>query len=97
MEQWRWYESLLTNYQIILLSFYLLILGSDASIADLVGNYISEIEKLKAKLIESEQMFQQLKKSTANPPRNMLKQSNSYMECKELHKLQFICSSNIKS
>ena len=73
-----------TISQNIIFKKILLILGSDASIADLVGNYISEIEKLKAKLIESEQMFQQLKKSSVIPPRNMLKQSVSYMECKEI-------------
>lgn len=37
---------------------------SESSMTDLVRNYIGEIEKLKAKLIESEQMYQQLKKST---------------------------------
>jgi kinesin family protein 4/21/27 len=47
----------------------------DRSMTEMIGNYIAEIEKLKAKLIESEQMFQQLKKSQTNPPRNALKQS----------------------
>jgi kinesin family protein 4/21/27 len=46
---------------------------------EMVGNYISEIEQLKAKLIESEQMFQQLKKSQTSPPKNALKSSVSYM------------------
>lgn len=47
----------------------------DRSMTEMISNYIAEIEKLKAKLIESEQMFQQLKKSQTNPPRNALKQS----------------------
>lgn len=39
---------------------------------ELVGRYIKEIEKLKAKLIESEQMYQQLKKSTSSIRKNMI-------------------------
>ncbi len=53
--------------------------GGDRSMTEMIANYIAEIEKLKAKLIESEQMFQQLKKSQASPPRNALKQS-SYLD-----------------
>jgi kinesin family protein 4/21/27 len=52
--------------------------GSDSSMTEMVSNYIAEIEKLKAKLIESEQMFQQLKKSQAIPPKNALRTSDSY-------------------
>lgn len=33
---------------------------------DLIGGYLKEIEKLKARLIESEQMYQQLKKTVNN-------------------------------
>lgn len=36
---------------------------------ELIGRYLKEIEKLKARLIESEQMYQQLKKSTAQAAR----------------------------
>lgn len=32
---------------------------------ELIGKYLKEIEKLKARLIESEQMYQQVKKSMA--------------------------------
>lgn len=52
------------------------------AMSEMVSNYISEIEQLKAKLIESEQMFQQLKKSQASPPKNALKSSVSYMNGK---------------
>lgn len=48
--------------------------GSDTSMTEMVSNYIAEIEQLKAKLIESEQMFQQLKKQ-GSPPRNASKSS----------------------
>lgn len=34
------------------------------SVTDMISGYLSEIEKLQAKLIESEEMYQQLKKST---------------------------------
>ncbi|XP_049283369.1 kinesin-like protein KIF21A isoform X1 [Anopheles funestus] len=37
--------------------------GNESAIQELIVGYISEIEKLKAKLIESEQMFQQFKKA----------------------------------
>lgn len=57
----------------------MIILGGDKSITELVGNYISEIEKLKAKLIESEQMFQQVKKQLSSPARN-LKSQQSYVD-----------------
>lgn len=40
--------------------------GGDISMTETISKYISEIEKLKAKLIESEQMFQQLRKSQSN-------------------------------
>lgn len=52
--------------------------GTDSSMTEMVSGYISEIEKLKAKLIESEQMFQQIKKAQS-PPRNP---SKSYMNGK---------------
>lgn len=38
----------------------------DSSMTETISKYISEIEKLKAKLIESEQMFQQLRKTQSN-------------------------------
>ncbi|XP_037037974.1 kinesin-like protein KIF21B isoform X3 [Bradysia coprophila] len=43
--------------------------GSDKSVTDLISGYLQEIEKLQARLIESDQMYQQLKKSI-NSPRN---------------------------
>lgn len=45
--------------------------NSDMSVANLVENYLTEIEKLKAKLVESEEMCQQLRKlnSTGTSPR----------------------------
>lgn len=43
--------------------------ATDASVAELIGGYLSEIEKLNGRLIESEQMCQYLKKSL-NSPRN---------------------------
>ncbi|CAH1707311.1 unnamed protein product [Chironomus riparius] len=51
---------------------------NDRSMTEVISNYISEIEKLKAKLIESEQMFLQLKKTQSIPSKNALK-SNSYL------------------
>ncbi|XP_070495238.1 kinesin-like protein KIF21A isoform X4 [Chironomus tepperi] len=51
---------------------------NDRSMTEVISNYISEIEKLKAKLIESEQMFLQLKKTQSVPSKNALK-SNSYL------------------
>ena len=56
--------------------------GSDSSMTEMVSNYISEIEKLKAKLIESEQMFQQVKKQQSLPSKNALKPSDSYLSRK---------------
>lgn len=45
--------------------------SSDLSVTTLVGSYLSEIEKLQAKVIETEDMCQQLKKKTSkgNSPR----------------------------
>lgn len=43
--------------------------GTDKSVTDLISGYLQEIEKLQARLIESDQMYQQLKK-TMNSPRN---------------------------
>ncbi|XP_059619317.1 kinesin-like protein KIF21B isoform X1 [Phlebotomus argentipes] len=40
---------------------------SDKSMSEMVAGYLKEIEKLKAKLIESDQMYQQLKKTTNTP------------------------------
>lgn len=53
--------------------------STDSSMTEMVRNYIAEIEQLKAKLIESEQMFQQLKRSQTSPPKNALKPSFSYL------------------
>lgn len=44
--------------------------GTDKSVTDLIGGYMSEIEKLQSRLIESDQMYQQLKKQL-NSPRNV--------------------------
>ncbi|XP_055550945.1 kinesin-like protein KIF21A isoform X7 [Wyeomyia smithii] len=54
--------------------------GSDSAMQQLVAGYISEIEKLKAKLIESEQMFQQLKKANVSPSKLGLKSNYSFIE-----------------
>ncbi|XP_055713660.1 kinesin-like protein KIF21A isoform X3 [Phlebotomus papatasi] len=45
---------------------------SDRAMSEMVAGYLKEIEKLKAKLIESDQMCQQLTKAT-NSPRNINK------------------------
>lgn len=66
--------------------------GSDSSMTEMVRNYIAEIEQLKAKLIESEQMFLQLKKSQSSPPKNALKQSHSYLSG-ELNRKRFLINS----
>lgn len=63
----------------------------DRSMTEMISNYISEIEKLKAKLIESEQMFQQIKKSQMNSPRNALKQS-TYLDGENFSFLSFTIS-----
>lgn len=41
----------------------------DGTITDMIGGYLMEIEKLQARLIEADQMYQHLKKSI-NSPRN---------------------------
>lgn len=46
-----------------------MIAATDKSVTELIGRYLKEIEKLKARLIESEQMYQQLKKSAAQAAR----------------------------
>lgn len=53
-------------------NFALFISANDKSVTELVGRYIKEIEKLKAKLIESEQMYQQLKKTANTARKNMI-------------------------
>lgn len=53
---------------------------SDKSVADLIAGYMSEIEKLKTKLIESEQLYQQLKKSMNSPRNNMIRGNMSFRE-----------------
>ncbi|XP_053692673.1 kinesin-like protein KIF21A isoform X2 [Sabethes cyaneus] len=55
-------------------------IGTESSMQQLVAGYISEIEKLKAKLIESEQMFQQLKKANVSPSKLGLKGNYSFIE-----------------
>lgn len=45
--------------------FYSHFSATDKSVTDLIGTYLKEIEKLKARLIESEQMYHQLKKQAA--------------------------------
>ncbi|XP_031616973.1 kinesin-like protein KIF21A isoform X2 [Contarinia nasturtii] len=46
--------------------------SNDKSVTELVGRYIKEIEKLRAKLIESEQMYQQLKKTVNTARKNLI-------------------------
>lgn len=48
------------------------IAATDKSVTELVSRYMKEIEKLKAKLIESEQMYHQLKKSTNAARKNLI-------------------------
>ncbi|XP_055852546.1 kinesin-like protein KIF21A isoform X1 [Episyrphus balteatus] len=50
----------------------------DKSVTDMVAGYLGEIEKLQAKLIESQEMYQQLKKSTALSPRNNSKLNSTF-------------------
>lgn len=40
---------------------------TDKSVSDMISGYLVEIENLKAKLIESEEMYHQLKKSMSSP------------------------------
>uniref|UniRef100_A0A182W7T1 Kinesin motor domain-containing protein n=1 Tax=Anopheles minimus TaxID=112268 RepID=A0A182W7T1_9DIPT len=47
--------------------------GNESAMQELIVGYISEIEKLKAKLIESEQMFQQFKKAKTSQSKLGLK------------------------
>ncbi|XP_058815616.1 kinesin-like protein KIF21A isoform X3 [Topomyia yanbarensis] len=54
--------------------------SGDSAMQQLVAGYISEIEKLKAKLIESEQMFQQMKKVQISPSKLGLKSNYSFIE-----------------
>lgn len=44
----------------------------DKSVTELVGRYIKEIEKLKAKLIESDQLYLQLKKTVSTTRKNII-------------------------
>lgn len=46
--------------------------ANDKSVTELVSRYIKEIEKLKAKLIESEQMYHQLKKTVSTARKNLI-------------------------
>lgn len=48
------------------------IAATDKSVTELVSRYMKEIEKLKAKLIESEQMYHQLKKSANTARKNLI-------------------------
>lgn len=41
--------------------------GSDSSVMDLIGGYLGEIEKLQARLIEADHLYQQLKKQSTSP------------------------------
>uniref|UniRef100_A0A182MZD8 Kinesin motor domain-containing protein n=1 Tax=Anopheles dirus TaxID=7168 RepID=A0A182MZD8_9DIPT len=54
--------------------------GSDSAMQELIVGYISEIEKLKAKLIESDQMFQQLQKAKASQSRLGMKATYPFIE-----------------
>ncbi|XP_055632289.1 kinesin-like protein KIF21B isoform X3 [Toxorhynchites rutilus septentrionalis] len=54
--------------------------NSGGAVQQLVAGYIGEIEKLKAKLIESEQMFQQIKKTQICPSKLGLKSNYSFIE-----------------
>lgn len=54
---------------------------NDKSVTELVGRYIKEIEKMRAKLIESEQMYQQLKKTVSTTRKNMITFADTDGEC----------------
>lgn len=54
---------------------------ADGSVTDMIGGYLGEIEKLQARLIEAEQMYQNLKKSM-NSPRNQQRSSNMVFDCR---------------
>uniref|UniRef100_A0A182QAY4 Kinesin motor domain-containing protein n=1 Tax=Anopheles farauti TaxID=69004 RepID=A0A182QAY4_9DIPT len=54
--------------------------ATDSTMQELIMGYISEIEKLKAKLIESDQMFQQLKKAKASQSRLGMKATYPFIE-----------------
>lgn len=41
--------------------------GTDSSVMDLIGGYLGEIEKLQVRLIEADQMYQQLRKQMSSP------------------------------
>lgn len=58
--------------------------GTDKSVTDLISGYLQEIEKLQARLIESDQMYQQLKKAM-NSPRNP-----SFMKAGRSGKFMFV-------
>lgn len=62
------------------LKFNVCFAESDKSITDIITGYLSEIEKLKARLIESDQMYLQLKK--ANQQRVAQRGNVSYSDGK---------------
>lgn len=52
--------------------------GTDKSVTELIGGYLKEIEKLQARLIESDQLYQQLKKAANSPRNNMLRNISNF-------------------
>lgn len=52
--------------------YIFIVIANDKSVTELVSRYIKEIEKLKAKLIEAEQMYHQLKKSMNTTRKNII-------------------------
>jgi hypothetical protein len=47
---------------------YVCLLGSDSDVTEMIQGYLKEIEELRAKLLESEAMCQQLRKASSRSP-----------------------------
>lgn len=67
--EWVWISNCDLTPLDLIIDFSSLFAATDKSVTELIGRYLKEIEKLKARLIESEQMYQQLKKSNAQAAR----------------------------
>jgi kinesin family protein 4/21/27 len=47
---------------------YIYLLGSDSDVTEMIQGYLKEVEELRAKLLESEAMCQQLRKASSRSP-----------------------------
>lgn len=54
----------------------------DGSVTEMIGGYLMEIEKLQARLIEAEQMYQNLKKSMNSPRNQQQRNTNMMFDCR---------------